>query len=66
MAHKRRSKAAPQPGTPGPVVAARAPGPVVVDLEEYELARRDKRLVRLLQDAAAEGARVVRQGRRRW
>jgi hypothetical protein len=42
------------------------PEPVVVDLEEYETARREKRLVRLLHDAAAEGARVVREGRQRW
>jgi hypothetical protein len=37
-----------------------------IDLEEIQEARRDPAVHALLQEAAAEGARVEREGRQRW
>lgn len=39
---------------------------VTVEQAELEAARSDPEVVRLLQDAAIEGARVKREGRQRW
>ena len=37
-----------------------------IDLDELQEARRDPRIKALLKKAAAEGARVEREGRKRW
>ncbi|HEX7299701.1 MAG TPA: hypothetical protein VF257_11890 [Solirubrobacteraceae bacterium] len=63
---RRSNRRSQKTGQAGSSSGARAPGAVRVDLEEYEAARRETPVAKLLQAAAAEGTRVEREGRRRW
>lgn len=43
-----------------------APSAAEIELDDFQAARRDPHIKALLKDAAAEGARVEREGRNRW